>query len=129
MHLPWYAATVPDRTALVVAGSDQQVTYAELDDRSARLASLLRDAGLRPGDTVLLVLRNDVRWAEVFWACLRSGLYLAAADRHLSGAELEPIVRQARPAAVVTSADLTGGLDDAMGCGAAPADAPAPAAG
>ena len=127
MHLPWYAATVPDRTALVVAGSDQQVTYAELDDRSARLASLLRDAGLRPGDTVLLVLRNDVRWAEVFWACLRSGLYLAAADRHLSGAELEPIVRQARPAAVVTSADLTGGLDDAMGCGAAPADGAAPA--
>ena len=82
------------------------VSYGELDDRSARLASLLRGRGLRSGDTLLILLGNDVRWGEVAWACWRSGLYLGAANAHLTAGELTPIFEDAAPRAVVTSAAL-----------------------
>ncbi|MFC4948265.1 AMP-binding protein [Pseudonocardia sp. GCM10023141] len=100
------AALVPDRPAIVLAASGQRRTYAELDDRSARLAALLRDRGLRRGDTVLVLLGNDLRWAEVAWACWRRGLYLGAANRHLTAAELAPLLTEAAPRAIVTSEAL-----------------------
>ncbi len=114
MYPATFAATTPDRPALVMAGSGERVTYAELDERSARLAAVLRTAGLAPGDTVLLALENDVRWAEVAWACWRSGLYLGAVNRHLSAAELEPLVEDARPAALIASSAVAAALDAAV---------------
>lgn len=121
MYPATFAATVPDRTALVVAGSGDRVTYAELDDRSARLAGLLHAAGLRPGDTLLLACGNDVRWAEVFWAARRSGLHLAAVNRHLSACELVPMLEDARPAAVVAGdTQVAAALDDALAAAGVP---------
>ncbi|MBN9754748.1 O-succinylbenzoic acid--CoA ligase [Pseudonocardia sp. Ae406_Ps2] len=115
MYPASFAVTVPDRTALVVAGRGDAVTYAALDDRSARLAGLLHAAGLRPGDTLLIACGNDVRWGEVFWAARRSGLHLAAVNRHLSAAELVPMTEDARPAAVVAGgAGIAKALDDAL---------------
>lgn len=104
---PGSVATVaPHRPAMVLGESGRVVTYAELDDRSARLAALLRGRGLRAGDTLMLLLGNDVRWGEVAWACWRSGLYLGAANRHLTAPELAPLLADAAPRAVVTSAAL-----------------------
>jgi long-chain acyl-CoA synthetase len=106
VHPGSVARTVPDRPAIVLAESGESRSYAELDDRSARLAALLRARGVAPGDTVLLLLGNDVRWGEVPWACWRSGLYLGAANRHLTADELVPVLEEAAPRAVVTSVDL-----------------------
>lgn len=118
------AATVPDRPAVILAETGEARSYAELDDRSARLAALLRARGAAPGDTVLLLLENDLRWAEVPWACWRSGLVLGAANRHLTAGELAPIVEDAAPAVVVTSAALLDTVRAAIRL-AAPAREPA----
>ncbi|GAA1864022.1 acyl-CoA synthetase [Pseudonocardia ailaonensis] len=107
------AALVPDRPAMILAETGETRTHAELDERSARLATHLRALGLRPGDTVLVLLGNDLRWGEVCWACWRSGLVLGAANRHLTGAELTPILQDAAPRAVVTSTDLLPRLREA----------------
>ena len=101
------AAQFPDRPAMVEAESGRTVTYAELDDRSARLATLLRARGVRPGDTVLVLLDNDVRWGEVAWACWRTGLYLGAVNRHFGVDELVPVVEDAAPAVVVATMAIT----------------------
>ncbi|WP_103382463.1 AMP-binding protein [Pseudonocardia dioxanivorans] len=100
------AALAPDRPAMVVAETGETRTYAELDEQSARLATLLRTEGLGPGDTVVVVLGNDVRWGEICWACWRSGLYLGAVNRHLTASELVPVLADAAPRAIVTSRDL-----------------------
>jgi long-chain acyl-CoA synthetase len=49
------------------------LTYAELDDASARMASVLRLRGLRPGDRVGLVLPNVPHFAVVYFGVLRAG--------------------------------------------------------
>ncbi len=52
----------PDRTALVVG--DTRRTFAEIEDRSNRLAHHLRDAGINAGDHVGIYAYNGPEWVE-----------------------------------------------------------------
>ncbi|HVW42866.1 MAG TPA: acyl-CoA synthetase [Amycolatopsis sp.] len=103
-----HAATQPDRPAAIMAGTGERLTYGQLDDRSIRLANALRDAGLRKGDTVALLTDNTFRAYEVYWAAVRSGLYLCAVNRHLAAAEIAYIVNDSSAKALVVSAALAG---------------------
>jgi len=59
------------KTALV-SGRERR-TYAEVAARARRVAALLRRAGLRPEERVLLVLPDRFEFAEVFFGLLRAG--------------------------------------------------------
>ncbi|MQY29201.1 acyl-CoA synthetase [Nocardia aurantia] len=98
-----YAAATPDRPAAVLADTGEVLTYAELEDRSIRLAGALRAAGLRPGDVLALLTENTLRAFEVYWAALRSGLYLTAINRSLTADEAAYIVGDSGAAAIVVS--------------------------
>src|SRR5437879_915309 len=67
MYPGTHAATRPDHPAVIMAGSGERLTYAELDERSIRLANAMRAAGLRRGDTVALLTDNSLRAYEVYW--------------------------------------------------------------
>src|SRR6516165_7086770 len=58
-----------DRLALVSGG--RQVTYAELDERSNRLAHHLAGLGVGPGEHVGLYAHNSVEAAETILACCK----------------------------------------------------------
>ncbi|MEV6108344.1 acyl-CoA synthetase [Streptomyces sp. NPDC051940] len=108
MYPGTYARSHPDRIAVTMAGSDDRLTYAQLDERSARLARVFHDEGLRPGDVVALLTDNSVRAYEVYWAAARSGLYLTAVNSHLTAAEAAYIVDNSGARALVASAALGG---------------------
>jgi fatty-acyl-CoA synthase len=101
-----YARTTPDKPAVIMAGSGEVVTYAELDERSNRLAQVFRAAGLRYGDHVALLAENHPRYYEVYWAAVRSGLYITAVNRHLTAEETEYIVTDSDAKVFVTSARM-----------------------
>ena len=77
MYPGTHAATAPERPAVIMAGSGATVTYAELDENSARLASALHAAGAahrrrhRRADPTMLP-----EAFEIYWAAIRSGLYV-----------------------------------------------------
>jgi long-chain acyl-CoA synthetase len=52
---------------------DLELTYGELDDRSARLATLLREKGLEPGDRVGVMLPNVPEFPVAYYGVLRAG--------------------------------------------------------
>jgi fatty-acyl-CoA synthase len=106
MHPGRHAQEFPDKPAHVMGRSGETVTYGELDDRSNRLAQLLWDAGLRRGDHVALFMENHPRYFEVYWAAIRSGLYLSTVNRYLSAEEAAYIVDDCGARALVTSAAL-----------------------
>jgi acyl-CoA synthetase (AMP-forming)/AMP-acid ligase II len=65
------ADSIPDRTALVCR--DRRLTFAELDQRSNRLAHhLAGNLGVGPGDHVGLHMLNGVEWVESMVACLKA---------------------------------------------------------
>lgn len=84
MYPGTHAATDPHKPAVIMAGSGRTVTYGELDDNSAALASALNDLGLRTGDVIALLSDNSVEAFEIYWAALRSGLYVTAVNWHLA---------------------------------------------
>ncbi|MEE2032312.1 AMP-binding protein [Rhodococcus chondri] len=109
-----HARTHPDKLAVVLADSDRTLTYRQLDDRSAALARVLHDAGLRTGDVVALLTDNQVEAFEVFWAALRSGLYITAVNSHLTPDEVAYIVEDSGAEALIVSATL-GSLAEDVG--------------
>ena len=119
MPMSVHAAANPDKIATIMAGSGQTLTYGELNDRSIRLARLLRAAGLEPGDVVALFIENNIRYHEVYWAVVRQGMYLCAVNRYLTAEEAAYIVNDSGAKAVVAStglgevaADMLADLDD-----------------
>ncbi|MGW0930476.1 acyl-CoA synthetase [Streptomyces sp. NPDC002644] len=93
----------PHRPAVVMAGSGERLTYGELDERSIRLAAVLRSAGLRRGDVVALLSDNSPHSYEVYWAAVRSGMYITAVNSHLTAPEVAYVVRDSGAAALVAS--------------------------
>ncbi len=67
------ASAARDAAAPAVRLGGQTLTYGELDDRSARLAALLRERGMEPGDRVGVMLPNVLEFPIVYYGVLRAG--------------------------------------------------------
>jgi fatty-acyl-CoA synthase len=106
-HVGTQAQVHPERPAIVMAGSGLVTTYRELDERSNRLAHLLRDAGLRTGDHLALMMENCPEFLEVAWAAQRSGLYYTALNSHLRRSEAQHILDDCGATALFISAGLS----------------------
>ncbi|MCP5028138.1 MAG: AMP-binding protein, partial [Actinomycetia bacterium] len=106
MPMAIHAAANPDKVATIMARSGESLTYGELNERSLRLAQLFAAGGLVEGDVVALFMENNLRYHEVYWAAVRSGLYLCAVNRYLTAEEAAYIVNDSGARALVTSAGL-----------------------
>jgi len=74
-----------DRVHLV--RGEQRMSYAELLDLVPRVATVLGDHGVRPGDRVMLIAFNSVEWIVGFWATLAAGAVVVLANAWWSEAE------------------------------------------
>jgi fatty-acyl-CoA synthase len=106
MYPGTHAKVTPDKPAVLLADTGETISYAELDQNSVRLARFLTQTGLRRGDHIALLTENHPRAFEVYWAALRSGLYITAVNRHLSADEVSYIVNDCGATALVVSAAL-----------------------
>ena len=84
------------------AGHEQQLTFAELSTRAQRLCHVLSDAGVRQGDTVIVVLPRLVAWWEVVTACLRMGVVVSPGTTQLAPNDLAYRIDAAQARAVIT---------------------------
>lgn len=106
MYPGHWASIAPDKPAVIHSVTGATTTYRELNDRSNQLAQLMYAQGLRRGDHVALFMENDVRYFEVIWAALRSGLYLTTVNRYLTDEEAAYIIDNSESKVVFTSAGL-----------------------
>ena len=98
-----HATSAPDRPAVIMAESGRTLTYKELDDNSARLASALHAMGLRQGDVIAMLSDNAAEAFEIYWAALRSGLYITAVNWHLAAEEAAYILQDSGARVVIAS--------------------------
>jgi acyl-CoA synthetase (AMP-forming)/AMP-acid ligase II len=106
MHIGAHAARLPDKPAVVDAATGRTRTYAELEDRSARLAHLLAAAGLPDGGGVAVLLGNQLEYFDAAWATQRSGLFLTPVNWHLTAEEAAYIITDCEAQALITSPGL-----------------------
>jgi acyl-CoA synthetase (AMP-forming)/AMP-acid ligase II len=81
-------AVNPEHPAIVEG--ERVVTYAELEDRSNRLANYMMQMGLGRGDRVAMFARNCAEYIEVELAAAKAGLIVAALNWRLGDRELGP---------------------------------------
>ena len=86
-----------------MAESGRTLTYGALEDNSARLASALHAMGLRKGDVIAMLSDNAAEAFEIYWAALRSGLYITAVNWHLAAEEAAYILRDSGARVVIAS--------------------------
>ena len=77
------------------------LTYAELDDRSNRLAQVLLSAGVRAGDRVAHLDRTAPEVVELLFATSKIGAVTVPLNWRLAGAELQTIVADAGCAVLI----------------------------
>ena len=106
MYPGFIAQKTPDKPAAILANSKDQITYAELNDRSNQLSRVLYELGLRRGDHISILMENNLKFFEVAWAALRSGLYITTINRYLTADEVAYIVDDSESQVLVSSVAL-----------------------
>ena len=98
------AVVYAERTAVV--DGDVRWTYAELLDRSTRLAGALRGLGVEPGDRVAALAPNSAVLLEAHHGVPFAGAVLVAMNTRLAPAELGYILGHAEVAVLLVDASL-----------------------
>jgi acetyl-CoA synthetase len=106
-HLATSQPTVDALWMIEPDGSEHRLTYAQMSDRSRRIAGWLAGQGVRRGDRVLLVLGNCVPLWELTLACVRLGAVIIPATTLLSTDDLRDRVQRGEARAVVAHGDDT----------------------
>jgi len=96
-----HAEAHPQKPAFEDARSS--ISYADLSDATAKLATHLQHVGVFPGDRVAIVLPNSVEWAVACLACVRAGAIAVPISHDAAGPEIEYRLGDASCAAVITS--------------------------
>jgi acyl-CoA synthetase (AMP-forming)/AMP-acid ligase II len=94
------AARAPDRPAIAVPGGEV-MSYRALDRAATAFARALRRRGAAPGDRLVLANPNTPAFFAALFGAARAGLVAVPLDAGLAPAELENVLRHARPHAVV----------------------------
>lgn len=96
-----------DRLALhVVAddGSEETRTFAEMSERSNRVANLLREQGVKRGDGILLMLGNVAPLWEVMLGAMKLGAVVSPATALLTTDDLQDRIDRGRMKHVIAEA-------------------------
>src|SRR3546814_14882796 len=114
-----------------IVSGDRFVSGEALLERAGRAASGLESLGVGKGDTVALILRNDIAFLEASVAVGALGAYPVAVNWHFSIAEAAYVLGDCTAQVVIIHADLYEGPAAAIHETAAAIDAdqtPAPLA-
>ncbi|MBD0323256.1 MAG: AMP-binding protein, partial [Aldersonia sp.] len=97
-----------DPTAPALVNGDTELSYAELDQRSSRLARELIDLGAEPGAVVAIVLPRSLDSVVATWAVIKTGAAVQLVDPTQAA---EPAADVTGAALVVTTGEFDGRTD------------------
>ncbi|MEV6766724.1 amino acid adenylation domain-containing protein [Streptomyces sp. NPDC051105] len=97
-------ARTPDAPAVEADGAS--LTYSNLDAASGRLAARLREAGVRPGDTVALPLDRSVSMVVAQLAVLRAGACCLPLDPRAPAARLAALTDRSDVRVAIAGPDV-----------------------
>ena len=91
---------------IAIIDRDRQLSYAEMDDRSAKLAAAFRRLGADESHPVALLLPNCAEYIECDVATARGGILRVGIGERLTAAEVGFILEDSQAAVLVTTQSL-----------------------
>ncbi len=103
--LAFHADRTPDKLAAIDQATGRRFTYAELNERTTRLATFLREAwDVQTGDRVAILAKNCVEFFEFQFACAKLGAMMLPLNWRLAVPELLFILNDAEAKGIVYDA-------------------------
>ncbi|HSP34367.1 MAG TPA: AMP-binding protein [Thermoanaerobaculia bacterium] len=118
--IDWFDAMARgnDRTGLHIVddnGGEEKLTFAQLSERSNRVANFLRANGVKRGDRILIMLGNVVPLWEITLAAMKLGAVFSPATAMLTTDDLQDRVDRGKMKHVIADASTTSKFDDVHG--------------
>ncbi len=107
------AEAVPDRIAIHTL--DQTYTFAEIDERSTRLANHLISLGVQPGDHVAVHSHNRIEWVDAFYGALKARAVPININYKYLHAELEHLYSDSGAKVAIVAPDYADPAKSAAG--------------
>ncbi|HEY9219413.1 MAG TPA: AMP-binding protein [Phenylobacterium sp.] len=114
MHAVW-ADLTPHKVA-VYDPSGRERTFGELNANANRIVRLLREHGLRAGDSIALLCSNRAEFCEVLSAGMRTGMRVTPVNWHLTADEIAYVVQDCEAKALFADTRVVAGQAAAAQC-------------
>jgi malonyl-CoA/methylmalonyl-CoA synthetase len=95
------AASLAGVKPFLIEGSDTVLSFADLDERTGKLAARLRSLGAQTGDRIVVQIEKSSENVMLYLAALRAGLVYVPLNTAYTSAELAYFLENAEPAVVV----------------------------
>ncbi|BAM91012.1 long-chain-fatty-acid-CoA ligase [Bradyrhizobium oligotrophicum S58] len=89
-----------------IISGDRRRTHADIADHAARIASGLAQLGVRQGDCVCMLMRNDIAFIEAAYGAMRLGAYGVPVNWHFKPEEIDYILKDSATRVLIGHADL-----------------------
>jgi long-chain acyl-CoA synthetase len=101
-------ASKPDSAPvfLGIISGERRRSHTEVADRSARIAGGLHKLGVKQGDSVCVLMRNDIAFIEAANGAMRLGAYGVPVNWHFKPEEIDYILRDSQTSVLIGHADL-----------------------
>src|SRR5205823_6173259 len=99
----------PQRTAYVCDG--RRISFAEVDEKSSRLAAALQALGLRPGDRAIFQMGTGIETALALFGCFKAGILPVCTIPQYRSVEISALAAATRPSAFFVQADVSPNFD------------------
>src|SRR6201999_2162309 len=80
--------------------------HAEVADRANRIAGGLHGLGVKQGDSVCVLMRNDIAFIEAAYGAMRLGAYGVPVNWHFKPEEINYILRDSGTSVLIGHADM-----------------------
>ena len=101
----------------MVRYGDREIPHEELRVQAARTAAGLVEAGVRHGDRVALVLRNEPTFLSLSAACGLIGAVPVPVNWHWHGLELRHVIAHSQSRVVFAHSDFVANVEEVLPAG------------
>ncbi len=109
-----------------IISGERRRGHAEVADRAARMAGGFEGIGVKQGDSVCILMRNDIAFIEAAYGAMQLGAYAVPVNWHFKPEEIRYILEDSGTRVLVAHADMLHQLRGAVPNGVTVLSVPTP---
>src|SRR5437879_11377909 len=111
-----------------IISGERRRAHDEIADRADRIACGLQVLGVKAGDNVCILMRNDIAFIEAAYAAMRLGAYGVPVNWHFKPEEINYVLKDSGTSVLIGHADMLHQLRGVIPAGVTVLSAPTPPA-
>jgi long-chain acyl-CoA synthetase len=100
-----------------VMSGERRRGFDDINERAARIAGGLHRQGVRPDDSVCILMRNDIAFLEAAYAVMQLGAYAVPVNWHFKPEEISYVIKDSGTHILIGHADMLHQLREVIPAG------------